>query len=66
MFSIDEENKLKTSVLAASAYHAYGGVTDHKNYQGLPMPEWSALPEKIQDAWRAAVTQVAKDLAAEG
>lgn len=54
----------KTTTLAASAYHAYGAVTDHKNYQGLPMPEWSALPEKIQTAWRAAVIQVGKDLAA--
>ena len=44
--------------LAASAYHAYGGVTDHKNYQGLPMPKWLDLPPKIQEAWVAAVNEV--------
>ena len=48
--------------LAASAYHAYGSVTDHKNYQGLPMPEWNALPPKIQEAWVAAVTHVATEV----
>lgn len=48
----------QTTELASTAYHAYGGVTDHKNYQGLPMPEWSALPSKIQEAWVAATTHV--------
>ena len=50
------------TTLAKSAYHAYGGVTDHKNYQGLPMPEWDALPPKIQEAWCVAVKQVDFDL----
>lgn len=54
------ENNLRG--LAARAYYAYGAVTDHKNYQGNPMPDWSDLPPKIQDAWRAAVRQVAEDL----
>lgn len=35
-------------------YRAYGSVTDFKNYQGNPMPEWRDLPPKIQEAWRAA------------
>lgn len=26
--------------VAKEAYQAYGGVTDYKNYQGLPMPLW--------------------------
>jgi hypothetical protein len=39
---------------AQAAYHAYGAVTDHKNYQGLPMPTWPELPEKIRAAWVAA------------
>lgn len=49
---------LNTTDLAASAYDAYGSVTDHKNYQGLPMPKWEELPPKIQEAWIAAVTHV--------
>ena len=51
------------AALAINAYHAYGSVTDHKNYAGLPMPGWYTLPPKIQEAWCAAVTQVSKDLA---
>lgn len=39
---------------AKAAYHAYGGVTDFKNYQGLPMPQWEDLTEKIREAWIAA------------
>ena len=42
--------------LAEKAYAAYGAVTDHKNYQGLPMPAWADLPPKIQEAWRAATS----------
>lgn len=34
-------------------YQVYGSVTDFKNYQGNPMPEWEDLPEKIQLAWTA-------------
>lgn len=51
--------------LAMVAYDAYGAVTDHKNYQGLPMPEWDALPPKIQDAWRAAVSAVCRHVEAD-
>lgn len=47
---------------AKSAYHAYGEITDFKNYQGLPMPEWEALTPKIQSAWVAAIKQVYRDL----
>jgi len=45
-----------------SAYHAYGAVTDHKNYQGLPMPEWEALTDKIREAWIGAVQDVFRKL----
>ncbi len=45
---------------AREAYHAYGGVTDFKNYQGLPMPQWSDLTPKIRDAWVAAAMRVAE------
>lgn len=51
---------------AKSAYHAYGQVTDFKNYQGLPMPEWEALTERIQAAWKGAVKQVIVDLKVRG
>jgi len=44
--------------IAASAYRAYGKTTDFKNYQGLPMPDWSALPVVIRTAWVAAAKQV--------
>lgn len=44
--------------LAKGAYEAYGGVTDHKNYQGLPMPEWDALTDKIKEAWMSAAEYV--------
>lgn len=39
---------------AQQAYEAYGEVTSWKNYAGLPMPTWSQLPSKIQEAWCAA------------
>lgn len=39
--------------LAKVGYDAYGQTTDHKNYQGLPMPQWDGLTEKIQNAWIA-------------
>lgn len=44
--------------LARIAYHAYGKTTDFKNYQGLPMPEFENLPQKIQEAWVAAIQAI--------
>lgn len=40
--------------LAKQCYYGYGSVTDFKNYQGLPMPEWEELSDKIRAAWEAA------------
>lgn len=40
--------------LAKQCYYGYGSVTDFKNFQGNPMPEWEQLPGKIQEAWKAA------------
>lgn len=40
--------------LAKQAYMAYGSTTDFKNYQGLPMPEWENLTDKIREAWKTA------------
>lgn len=40
-------------------YAVYGGVTDFKNFQGNPMPEWEVLPDKIKLAWE--MVAAAKD-----
>ena len=50
--------------LARIAYEAYGLTTDHKNYQGLPMPAWEDLGEAIQLAWINAADAVARAVAA--
>lgn len=44
--------------LAMKGYESYGKVTNFKNYQGLPMPTWDALPEKIKEAWMAAASAI--------
>lgn len=51
---------------AKEAYDAYGAVTDHKNYQGLPMPEWEALTDKIRAAWVESVKSVYRHLTQTG
>lgn len=48
---------------AQNAYEAYGETTDHKNFQGNPMPDWALLPETIRAAWINSVKQVAVDFA---
>jgi hypothetical protein len=48
------------NAIAAAAYEAYGQVTDHKNYQQLPMPEWEQLPPRIQEAWQEAVKEAVR------
>ncbi len=40
------------------AYDAYGDFVGWQNYQGKPMPRWHELPDKIRDAWRAAIGAV--------
>jgi hypothetical protein len=40
------------------AYDAYGKTTDYKNYQGLPMPAWGDLTDKIREAWENAAGAV--------
>lgn len=44
--------------VARIAYDAYGAVTDHKNYQGLPMPPFDDLTPRIKEAWRLACLAV--------
>lgn len=41
--------------LEERAYCAYLTETGGRNYQGLPCPMWSDLPELIRLAWRSAV-----------
>lgn len=57
-----EQAGMAWSEVAARAYRAYGAITSWKNYQGLPMPEFDALPENIKTAWEAAVRQAYSDL----
>lgn len=45
--------------LGRLAYKSYAAVTDGKNFQGNPMPEWSALPATIRAAWVSAACAVA-------
>lgn len=52
-----EESVPLTAVERAQrAYEAYGAVTEHKNFQGDPMPAWDSLGDTIQAAWIAAAT----------
>ena len=41
--------------IAKLAYEAYAKVTDWKNFRGDPMPQFDDLPEKIIEAWKAAI-----------
>ena len=42
-------------IIAEEAYKGYANVTDNKNFRGEQMPKFDELPEKIQEAWKAAV-----------
>lgn len=55
-----DKTTLDFAELAKVAYKAYGESTGGVNYQGLPMPEWIDLPNKIKDAWIAAVREILK------
>lgn len=43
---------------AQAGYEGYGISTGHKNYQGLPMPTYTDLPDKQKRAWLDAVKAV--------
>lgn len=51
---------MDTLDLAIKGYTAYGEKANWKNYQGLPMPTWDALPPAIQESWKAAAEAIAK------
>lgn len=44
--------------LAEEGYHAYGKTTLFLNYRGDPMPIFTDLPPKIQEAWCAFAVRV--------
>lgn len=41
-------------ITAEELYEAYGKSTNYKNFLDQPMPQWEALPDRIQTAWDAA------------
>lgn len=53
-----EYMELAAKSYAKIGYEAYGESTGNKNYQGLQMPAWKDLPEKIQAAWSAAAVAI--------
>jgi hypothetical protein len=48
--------------LGEAAYLAYGEAVGFENYQGLPMPTWDELPDRIQGAWHAAARGVQEQI----
>lgn len=56
-------NEIEKHMLAHHAYQAYADSTGNKNYQGLPMPKFTDLPEAIQAAWIAATQSVLPHIA---
>lgn len=43
------------------AYDAYAEFTGGKTFDGRDMPTWEQLPDRIKNAWRAAVSAVLPD-----
>ena len=41
--------------IARFAYEAYAETTGNRNFRGEQMPRFDELPEKIREAWVAAV-----------
>lgn len=50
--------RIKDPMKAEQAYHAYGSVTNWKNYKGDLMPTFEELPFKIREAWGAFAQRV--------
>jgi len=46
--------------IARNSYEAYNQVSNWKNYQGLPMPQWDDLPANVRDAWLASAKESIK------
>lgn len=45
----------KAEDLARAAYEAYKAEARGVNHQGLPLPAWEQLGDRVQASWRAAV-----------
>lgn len=54
---MDEAKDSYAEGVARKLYHAYGSVTEFKNYAGLPMPAFNDLPERIKQAWSAVAAR---------
>lgn len=57
---------MRDQTLGRAAYAAYCVAVDHQTHDGRPVPEWSALGIRIQEAWcvaaEAAVIQALDEL----
>lgn len=51
---------LKLIQMAKEGYDAYGEMAKWKNFQGADMPQWDALPDKIQKSWCSAAQAIVK------
>lgn len=49
-------------MIGETAYRAYAESTGGRTWDDKAMPTWDQLPVKIQVAWTAAATAVAKDV----
>lgn len=49
--AITQERYESCEYLGKEAYNGYCEVVDYKNYQGLPVPNWENLTDKIRTAW---------------
>jgi hypothetical protein len=45
--------KVRRGLTGAELYAVYADHCGNKNYQGLPMPVWTELPEAIRGHWEA-------------
>jgi hypothetical protein len=52
---------MPTKTYGEIGYDAYGATTDHKAWDGRPMPKWEELPPNIVTAWEAAATAIANE-----
>jgi hypothetical protein len=50
---------------AQLAYEGYAASTGGLTFDGRPMPTWAELPERIQNAWTAAVRAAVNAVGAE-
>lgn len=48
--------------LAAGMFDAYNKQAEGKTYNGLPIPPWQEIGERVQNCWRAAANYAAERL----